>query len=187
MIALGESILVAGVEFAELAWTLEAVVAMLSALIQSMAMWWIYFYWTSDRAKQEASHSATPARYMASAFGYVPWILVAGIVIAAVGDHLVLTHPSGHTDAATAWVLIGGPALYLFGALLFEFGALGKWSRIRIAGLAAMGLTVLLVPFVTPLVLSIVTTTILCAVGLAERIWLHRTNTATQSAPSSVS
>lgn len=174
MIALGESVLVAGAEFAELAWTPEAVAAMLSALIQSMAMWWIYFYWTSDRAKSAATASDVPGSYMARAFGYVPWVLVAGIVTAAVGDHLVLSHPSGHTEPATAWVLIGGPALFLAGAILFQFGALGRWSAIRIAGLALMALVVLLVPVATPLVVSAATTVILVLVGFVERLVLAR-------------
>jgi low temperature requirement protein LtrA len=44
----------------------------------------------------------------------------AGIIVAAVGDDLALHHPNGHNDIGTAAVLIGGPALYLFGNLLFK-------------------------------------------------------------------
>ncbi|MEQ1899326.1 MAG: low temperature requirement protein A [Devosia sp.] len=50
LIALGESILVAGAEFAEMPWSAEVIAAMLSAVVQSMAMWWIYFYWTAGVA-----------------------------------------------------------------------------------------------------------------------------------------
>ncbi|MEQ1899325.1 MAG: low temperature requirement protein A [Devosia sp.] len=99
---------------------------------------------------------------------------MAGIVTAAVGDHILLRHPLGHTDAETAWVLIGGPALYIVGPIVFEFGALGRWSSIRIVGLALMGLVILLVPVATPLAITATTTAILVAVGLAERIVVAR-------------
>lgn len=174
LIALGESILVAGAEFAEMPWSAEVIAAMLSAVVQSMAMWWIYFYWTAGVARSVASRSVTPGRFLSRAFGYAPWIIVAGIVTAAVGDHILLRHPLGHTDAETAWVLIGGPALYIVGSIVFEFGALGRWSSIRIVGLALMGLVILLVPVATPLAITATTTAILVAVGLAERIVVAR-------------
>src|SRR6185369_10253126 len=44
IIALGEAIVVNGATFAELTWTHENVAAFLSALIGSIAMWWIYFH-----------------------------------------------------------------------------------------------------------------------------------------------
>ena len=44
IIALGESIVVTGATFADLNWTAETVGAFLSALVGSIAMWWIYFH-----------------------------------------------------------------------------------------------------------------------------------------------
>ena len=44
IIALGESIVVTGATFADLAWTVETVGAFMSAFIGALAMWWIYFH-----------------------------------------------------------------------------------------------------------------------------------------------
>ena len=37
------------------------------------------------------------------------------MIVAAVGDELVLHHPAEHVDDAAAAVLLGGPLLYLAG------------------------------------------------------------------------
>ena len=42
--------------------------------------------------------------------GYI--LIVAGIIVAAVGDELVLHHPGGHTDVKTAAVIIGGASFF---------------------------------------------------------------------------
>jgi low temperature requirement protein LtrA len=174
MIALGESVLVTGATFAELQWTPEVIAAMASGLLSSMAMWWIYFYWSSDAAKSVIAASRTPSRFIIRAFGYVPWIVVAGIVISAVGDDLTLAEPLEPTGIAAACVLIGGPALFLLGALLFEFGAIAKWSLIRLAGLVATLALALAYSRLSMLVLSIAATTILIAVAAAEHVWFAR-------------
>ena len=46
--------------------------------------------------------------------------LVAGIIVSAVGDELVLAHPMGHTEPSTIAVILGGPALYLLGNIFFK-------------------------------------------------------------------
>jgi low temperature requirement protein LtrA len=172
MIALGESVLVTGATFASLKWSPEVIAAMASGLLSSMAMWWIYFTWSSDLAKSVIARSNNPSRFIIRAFGYVPWIVVAGIVTAAVGDDLTLAEPHDPPSLAAASVLIGGTALFLLGALLFEFGALGKWSRIRLVALIATLLLIPLVPHLTTLMLSALATAILIAVAAAEHIWL---------------
>ncbi|HVY52006.1 MAG TPA: low temperature requirement protein A [Devosia sp.] len=174
MIALGESVLVTGATFAALEWTPPVVIAVASGLVQSAAMWWIYFYWSSESAKTVIARASDPSVFIIRAFGYVPWIVVAGIVIAAVGDDLTLGDPLATPDVARIWVLIGGPALFVLGALLFEYGALGKWSRIRLAALAALALLVPLAPRLTSLGLSLATTTLIVAVAIAEHIWFSQ-------------
>lgn len=173
IIALGESVLVTGATFAGLEWTPETAAAMASGLLQAMAMWWIYFYWSSDTAKTVIARARDPSVFIISAFGYVPWVVVSGIVVCAVGDDIALAHPHEPTSAAAAWVLIGGPALFLLGALWFEYGAIGKWSRIRLAALAGMALLVPVAPWFTALGLSAASTTILVAAAAAEHLWVN--------------
>ena len=54
-------------------------------------------------------------------------ILVAAIIISAVGDELVIAHPDEHLHLAEVVAVCGGPALYLLGQTLFRLrsGALG--------------------------------------------------------------
>ena len=48
-------------------------------------------------------------------------MMVAGIIVTAVADELTIAHPGGHTSAATAAVILGGPALFLAGHALFKW------------------------------------------------------------------
>ncbi len=55
IIALGESIVVTGATFADLAWSTETVVAFVSAFIGSLAMWWIYFHKGAEAGSEQIS------------------------------------------------------------------------------------------------------------------------------------
>ena len=57
IIALGESIVVTGATFAELAWTADHVTAFVSALVGSIAMWWIYFHKGAEAGSEQISKS----------------------------------------------------------------------------------------------------------------------------------
>lgn len=46
-------------------------------------------------------------------------------------------HPAGHTDLKTALALLGGPALFLLGSLLFKLSIWKRWAMSRIVGLGA--------------------------------------------------
>lgn len=174
MIALGESILVTGVAFSELPWSFEIIAAMAVALIQAIAMWWIYFSQHAQSASHAIASSDDPGRIARQAYTYVPILLIAGIVVSAVGDELVLHHPSGHIETTAIWVLIGGPALFLLGAALFKLAVFGSWSVTRFGGLVAM---LALIPFsgqLSPLLLSAATTLIVIVVAGSESILMAR-------------
>jgi low temperature requirement protein LtrA len=174
MIALGESVLVTGTGFTELEWTPSLILAMAVALLQSIAMWWIYFGQHAGAAAQAIGRSDNPGNVARFAYTYVPILIVAGIVVSAVGDEVVLSHPDGHIETATMLVLIGGPALFLLGAILFKRAVFEYWSIPRLVGLA---LTVALYPLaggLTPLQLSIATTGIMMALAAWEVVDIAR-------------
>ena len=66
IIALGESIVVIGATFAELAWTLKTVGAFASAFIGSLAMWWIYFHRGAEAGSEQISNASEPGRLAGS-------------------------------------------------------------------------------------------------------------------------
>jgi len=125
IIALGESIVVIGATFAELAWTLETVGAFASAFIGSLAMWWIYFHKGAEAGSEQISKASEPGRLARLAYTYLHMPIVAGIIVSAVADELVLKHPAGHSGVETVLSAIGGPLLFLVGTILFKHAIRG--------------------------------------------------------------
>ena len=174
LIALGESILVTGMAFANSVWSVPVIAAMAVSLIGSTAMWWIYFDRAASAAAGTIAASDDPGRIARVAYTYVPLLLIAGIVVVAVGDELVLHHPEGHADLATALVVLGGPAIYLLGAALFKLSVFGVWSPTRFGGVVVLLAMVPLAAMVSPLILSALSTGVLVLVALVEGIFLAR-------------
>jgi low temperature requirement protein LtrA len=174
IIALGESILVTGATFADLAPTPAAVAAFTSAFVGSVAMWWIYFDAAAERASEQFARSDDPGRVARLAYTYLHIPLVAGIVVSAVGDELALAHLSGAADVKVAAVMLAGPGLYLFGDLLFRRATTERFPRSHLAGLAALAALAPFSPMLSPLALSIAGSGVLTAVALGESLLLRR-------------
>jgi low temperature requirement protein LtrA len=120
IIALGESLLVTGATFAELSWDAPILVAFFSAVLSSILMWWIYFDTGAERAAHRISHAEAPGREARSAYTYVHIVIVAGIIVCAVADEVVLIHPD-HSSLGGLLAILGGPACYLLGAAWFKW------------------------------------------------------------------
>jgi len=145
IIALGESLLITGATFAGLAWETPQLLAFLAAFIGTVAMWWLYFDTGSERAMHHFEHAADRGRVARLAYTYLHIPIVAGIILCAVADELVLVHPDHASNAGIA-VILGGPFLYLLGNGLF------KWvtNRRRLppaSHLAGMAVLLALAPF----------------------------------------
>ena len=172
IIALGESILITGATFANLSWNPETVGAFAVGFTGSVAMWAVYFNIGAERASALVASSDDPGRMARSGYTFLHMPIVAGIIVAAVADELVLHHPGGHTDLKTAAVIIGGPALYLMGNMLFKRLSAPYFPLSHLAGLGALALLVAVSLVATPLGLSAATTAVLIAVVAWERISL---------------
>ena len=177
IIALGESVLVTGATWAELEWSALSIAAFVVGLIGSIAMWWIYFHIGAERARGVIGNSHDPGRWARLAYTYIHIVLIAGIIVAAAGDEIILKHPAGHADAASIAVLLGGPALYLTGNLLFKWTTAGWPPRSHMIGLGLLAglipLAIVLPPLATgaaaTLVLVLVATWEARALGFARR------------------
>ena len=77
--------------------------------VGSIAMWWIYFHKGAEAGSEQISRSSEPGRLARLAYTYLHMPIVAGIIVAAVADELVLKHPGGHSDLKTVLSAIGGP------------------------------------------------------------------------------
>ncbi len=120
IIALGESLLVSGATFAELAFDPVTVLAFLLAVVGSILMWWLYFDHGLEQGHHRIVHSETPGRHARNNYTYLHILIVAGIIVGAVGDELVLSHPHHGSPAALA-AIIGGPLLFLCGTAVFKW------------------------------------------------------------------
>jgi low temperature requirement protein LtrA len=173
IIALGESILVTGSTFAKLPASAATVGAFLSAFIGSVAMWWVYFNIGAEAGSKRIGKSSDPGRLARIAYTYMHLPLVAGIIGAAVGDELVLAHPTGHLDGKTAAALLGGPALYLVGNLMFKRTVADRPALSHMVGLALLAALIALVPLVQPLTFSLASTAVLVLVAVWETLSLR--------------
>ena len=173
IIALGESIVVIGATFAELTWTTENVLAFASAFVGSLAMWWIYFHIGAEAGSEQLSKSSEPGRLARLAYTYLHMPIVAGIIVSAVADELVLKHPGGHSDLKTVICAIGGPLLFLFGTILFKYSFRGFLQLSHGGGIVALGVLAWFASELSPLMLSILATAIMIAVAAWESISLQ--------------
>ncbi len=117
IIALGESIVLAGVTAsqAELDWAV--VLSLGLAFLASTALWWIYFSGAAGILVERISHSSIEevGAIGRDVYTYLHLPIIGGIVLTAVGDELVIAHPHHELGMAGALALFGGPALYLLG------------------------------------------------------------------------
>ena len=109
--------------------------------------------------------------------------IVAGIILAAVADELVLTHPADHSDHKTVLSAIGGPLLFLVGTILFKHTFRRLLQLSHGVGIVALGILAWFASGLSPLMLSILTTAILVIVAVWESISLKSGAAAAQSEP----
>jgi low temperature requirement protein LtrA len=96
---------------------------------------------------------------------------VAGIIVAAAGYELAIAHPHEQVHAATACLILGGPALFLAGQMLFKRAVWGPIPRSRLVPFAAFAALILVAIVSTLLVLL----TLATAVVVATAWWSSQT------------
>jgi len=169
-IALGESILVIGSQFGELPRASNTVAAFVIAFISSVAFWWIYFDRSAEAALEMIATADDPGRLGLTAYTYCHLPVVAGVIVAAAGYELALAHPGNELNAATACLILGGPALFLVGQTLFKWAL---WGHVPADRLVAIGAVLALIPVAlvsTVLVLlSLATSMVVATAWLSSR------------------
>ena len=184
IIALGESLLVTGATFAELTLSVTAVIAFLVAVLGSIGMWWVYFDSGAERAHHRIAHSSDPGRQARIAYTYLHVLIVAGVIVSAVADELVLVHPDHATDAGIL-VIVGGPWLFLLGNALFKWvmsdRPLPPLSHVAGLVLLTLALPLALNHWFSALMLGVLTTAIVVLVALWETLSVRQTLTSTAS------
>jgi low temperature requirement protein LtrA len=136
LIALGESVLVTGDGFAMLSHTSATVAAFIVTFGLSVALWWLYFARHAAAARERVESSSNPARLGRSGYAYAHGVMVAGVIVAAVGNELTLRHPHGDVSVAFGLTVLGGVALFNVGMVLFVLST-GGFDRFEQRMIAA--------------------------------------------------
>ncbi|SFK19502.1 low temperature requirement protein A [Methylocapsa palsarum] len=174
IIALGESLLVTGAAFGEAAWTPATTAAFAAAFAGAAASWWIYFDLGAEEGSARIASSFDPGRLARLAYTYIHLLIVAGIIVSAVADEIVLSHPEAHPQTRDVAVIVGGPLIYLFGVLLFKRTVRNRAPLSHIGGLVMLALLALAAKTQTILALGAETSLILIVVSAWEWISLRR-------------
>ncbi len=170
IVALGESILVTGATFAGLKFNAMTFAAFFVAFVGSVAMWWIYFDRGAERGAEHIEHQDDTGRIARGTYTYLHLPIVAGIIVAAVADEMLLAHPTGHLEPVFIASALGGPALFLAGCMAFKRTFAGFHPLSHIVGLGAFAIVAvaawLLHP--VPFVVASIAVLILLAVAIWE-------------------
>src|SRR5215210_2928394 len=149
ILALGESIVLTGATTSESDLTPARIVAFVMAFLASAAIWWLYFSSVASLGEhylEVAENRTTLAR---DAYTYLHVVFIAGIILSAVGDELVIAHPTEILPPYEVAAVAAGPAVYLLAHALFAHRLTGSWYMSKVLGTlacVALGFVGLFVP-----------------------------------------
>ena len=184
LIALGESIVIIGASLSGMKHlTATSIAAFVVAFAGSVALWWLYFDRSAQASAEVIERSDDPGRLGRTAYHLIHPVMVAGIIVAAAGDQDVLTSPSSHA-AASAWLILGGPALFLAGHAAFKYVLWGIFPWTRLAGIAVLALLGTAAPVLPEIALAGCAAAVVAVVAAADRR-PHRSEPTASAPPAS--
>jgi low temperature requirement protein LtrA len=171
IIALGESIVITGATTAELHLDAATLAAFALAFLATAALWWLYFDYVARIAERRLELAGPGRTAMArDAYTYLHVVMVAGVIVSAVGDELVIAHPTDELHAPEVAAVAAGPAIYLLAHVLFRLRMTGTISTKRLSGALACALVGLFGTLIPALVLALLLVLVLVAVIGSEQV-----------------
>ena len=172
IIALGESIVLAGATASDTGLSIEVVSALLLAFLSSTALWWLYFGQVAGTVFERIRTATLEERGQIGRdiYTYLHLPIVAGIVLVAVADELVIAHPTDDLHDAGALVALGGPALFLVGLMAAAARIGHAQSRPRAVAVVALLAAVPLAASASGLLVSALLTGLLTLLVVDEQL-----------------
>ncbi|MCM0675295.1 low temperature requirement protein A [Micromonospora phytophila] len=167
IIALGELILVTALTLSRSGFAAYQTAAFLVSIATTVLFWRIYSHRAGEVLATAIKASPGPLR-LAFWAKYAHMVMVAGIVVTAVGCELVIDHPLGHTRPGWVAVILGGPALFLAGRSLFEYAVFSRVSPDRLIGLLVLAAAAPVTLLVPPLLVALAATAVLTGIAIAD-------------------
>jgi low temperature requirement protein LtrA len=138
IICLGESIVAIGLGASGEPLSAALVAAVAFGLLITVALWWTYFDRFAATAEERLRVHEDPVLAAADAYSYLHLVLVAGIIIFAVGVKLAVEGVDAPLSDAARLALCGGVALYLAGHVAFAWRMGGGINYTRLGVAAAL-------------------------------------------------
>jgi low temperature requirement protein LtrA len=168
IIALGESIVVTGASAASAGLTTEVSFALAAAFVETAALWWLYFGETAEHSRRHIAESRDPGRLARDAYTYLHLPIVAGVIVTAVGDELLIVHAGRSLSTGGIVTVLGGPILFLLGETFFRVRMIGSANAKRVATIGVLGLLGLVAGRIPALALVTVVGGVLIGLALWE-------------------
>ena len=138
IICLGESIVAIGLSANDQTLDADLVAAVALGLVAAIGLWWTYFDRLADLAEDGLRTHRDPVLAAADGYSYLHLLLVAGIIVFAVGIKVTI-HDVGHElPDAGRLAVFGGAALYLVGCAAFGLRLARVVSTAKLVGAAAL-------------------------------------------------
>ena len=134
IIALGESIVAIGTGLGGNELTAGVIVAAIGGLTIAAAQWWAYFDVVSTVAtrKLREAHGVERNMLARDSWGVLHGVLIAGIVLVALGIKKALGDVDVPLETVPAVALCGGAAVYLLGHIAIRLRSVGSFNRQRL-------------------------------------------------------
>jgi low temperature requirement protein LtrA len=173
IICLGESIVAIGLSANERPMDADLIAAVTLGLLATIGLWWTYFDRFASTAEARLREHDDPVLAAADGYSYLHLVIVAGIILFAVGMKVSIHDLGEAVSDAARLALCGGLALYLLGNVAFRLRMIGAVSYAKLAGAAGLlavfalggGLSALWVMALATLVLAA-----LCALETLETL-----------------
>jgi low temperature requirement protein LtrA len=170
ILALGESIVVTGATASKEDLGGERLATFAIAFLGTAAMWWLYFNYAAAMAQRRLELAANRIVMARDAYTYLHVLMVAGVIVSAVGDEIVIAHPGEALHGAELVMVWAGPAIYLLAQVLFRLRMAGSISTKRLGGAAACVVLGLIGGEFSALLLATLLVAVLVAVIAAEQV-----------------
>jgi low temperature requirement protein LtrA len=181
IIALGESIVVTGAATSKID-PLDAptVAAFVVAFLASAALWWLYFNRSAEGSQRRLEMAENRTEVARDVYTYLHAFVVAGVIVSAIGDELVIKNHGETLDTAHLTAVVAGPVIYLLALALIRLRATGTGSIKRPVAAVAIVMIGLVAADASALVVGILILAVLIVLICVEEWTHHRSPSARQ-------
>lgn len=171
IICLGESIVAIGLAADGKPITAALIAAVAFGLVATIGLWRTYFGRLAVNAEESLRRPDQDAVLAAAdGYSYLHLLIVAGIVVFAVGVRFAVEDPSASLPTAARLALCGGVALYLLGHAAFRLRMVGATNPFELTAIGAMAAILLVCGGLAAWVVTAIVAVVLLALSGVEEL-----------------